>query len=192
MGVRGGSDDALLDAFASGEPTAAASFVRRFQRRVFGVAMAVTRDVQLSEEVAQEAFVRAWRSAGTYDPRRASVTTWLVTITRNAAIDVVRARRTEPLDPSALLALCLASPDVDPGDAAADSADADAVRAAIARLPEEQKRALVLAVFGGRTAKEIGEAEGIPLGTAKTRIRTAVLKLRDMVGQGAGGAGHDV
>jgi RNA polymerase sigma factor (sigma-70 family) len=182
MGVRGNSDDGLLEAFASGDSAAAAAFVRRFQRRVFGVAVTVTGDSQLAEEIAQEAFVRAWRSAATYDVRRGSVTTWMATITRNLAIDALRARRLQPVDPDALVAMCLAAADADPGDAAADADEARSLREAIAELPDGPRRALVLAVFGGRTAKEIGEAEGIPLGTAKTRVRTAVLRLRDTLG----------
>jgi RNA polymerase sigma factor (sigma-70 family) len=177
MGVKS-ADDGLLDGFASGDPAAAAAFVRRFQRRVFGVAITVTGNDQLAEEVAQEAMVRAWRSAATYDPRRGSVTTWLATITRNVAIDTLRARRLTPVDPDALIGMCLAGEGSDPGDAAADADEARLLRAAIRELPDGPRRALVLAVFGGRTAKEISETEGIPLGTAKTRVRTAVLRLR--------------
>jgi RNA polymerase sigma factor (sigma-70 family) len=178
MGVRGTTDDGLLEAFGSGDPAAAAAFVRRFQRRVFGVALTVTGDVQVAEEVAQEALLRAWRAAGAYDPRRGSVTTWLAAITRNLAIDALRVRRLPPVDPDAVMGLCLAAADADPGDAAADADEARSLRAAIAELPDGPRRALVLAVFGGRTAKEISEIEGIPLGTAKTRVRTAVLRLR--------------
>ena len=72
---------------------AGATFVHRFERRVFGLAVSITRDRGLAEEVAQEAFLRAWRAAGSYDPARGSVVTWLLTITRNLAIDAVRARR---------------------------------------------------------------------------------------------------
>jgi RNA polymerase sigma factor (sigma-70 family) len=186
MGVRGSSDDGLLEAFASGDPIAGAAFVRRFQRRVFGVAFTITGDSQVAEEVAQEAMVRAWRSAGAYDPRRGSVTTWLAAITRNLSIDALRSRRLNPVDPDDLVALCLAGADADPGDAAADADEARSLRAAIAELPDGPRRALVLAVFGGRTAKEISETEGIPLGTAKTRVRTAVLRLRSTLGANDG------
>jgi RNA polymerase sigma-70 factor (ECF subfamily) len=180
MGVRGrgDSDDALLDAFASGDPDAAAAFVRRFQHRVFGLALTITGGPQLAEEVAQEAMVRAWRAASTFDVRRGSVTTWLLTITRNVAIDALRSRRPVPVDPDALVAMCVSSDGPDPGDAAADAEEARAVRSLIRELPESQRRALVLAVFGGRTAQEISQSEGIPLGTAKTRVRSAVLRLR--------------
>ncbi|MFM2077988.1 MAG: hypothetical protein RJA49_1878, partial [Actinomycetota bacterium] len=81
------------------ERDAAAVFVRRFQRRVYGLAVTVTGDATLADDIAQLAFERAWRHAGTYDPRRASVTTWLLTITRNLSIDAMRVRRAVPFDP---------------------------------------------------------------------------------------------
>src|SRR6516225_1392432 len=79
-------DDALLGAMAAGDQEAAARFVRRHQRQVYGLAFSVTGDGATAEDVAQEAFTRAWRHAASFDPRRASATTWLLTITRNLAI----------------------------------------------------------------------------------------------------------
>ena len=98
------SDEALLAGLASGEADAAAAFVRRFQARVYGVVITIVRDPGTAEDVAQETFVRAWRHAGTYDPRRGRVATWLLTIARNAAIDAIRVRRVEPLDPDVVAA----------------------------------------------------------------------------------------
>ena len=88
------SDEALLAGLGSGNPDAAAAFVRRFQSRVYGLALTMLRDRSLADDVAQETFVRAWRHAATYDARRGRVPSWLLTIARNLAID--RAR----LDPS--------------------------------------------------------------------------------------------
>lgn len=172
------ADDALLAAMAAGDRDAATAFVRRFQRRVFGLALSVLADPALAEEVAQEAFARAWRHAAVYDPRRATVATWLLTITRNLAIDALRMRRVEPVDPAELLRIPLAAPGGSVEDHAAAGDDAARVRTALAALPAEQRRALVLAAYGGRTAKEISAIEAIPLGTAKTRIRAGLAKLR--------------
>jgi RNA polymerase sigma-70 factor (ECF subfamily) len=179
------SDEALLQGLAVGEPGMDVAFVRRFQRRVFGLALSLVGDPVLSEDVAQEAFLRAWRHAAVFDPRRGSVATWLLAITRNLAIDALRLRRAVPTDPETLLVL---EDDSEGPDRAAVRADAAArLRAAIATLPEEQRRALVLAAFHGRTADEISTSEGIPLGTAKTRIRAGMHKLRAaMVEQGSG------
>ena len=171
------SDEALLAGLAGGDPDAALALVRRYQRRVFGLAFAVLADVGQAEDVAQEAFCRAWRHAGTYDGRRGSVATWLLAITRNLAIDVVRVRRL-PSVPGEALLLQVPSAGRDPAEEAVASDDAARLREALGRLPVEQRRALVLASIGGRTAEEVSVVEGIPLGTAKTRIRTAMGKLR--------------
>ncbi|MGH9032845.1 MAG: RNA polymerase sigma factor [Acidimicrobiia bacterium] len=172
------SDDALLAGLATGDPEAASAFVRRFQRRVFGLALTIVGEARAAEDVAQEAFLRAWRHAGAYDARRGTVVTWLLTITRNLAIDAVRVRRPVTLDPDVILGLDLAGAERLPEELVALRDDADRLAAALARLPAEQRRALVLAGLMGRTAREVSEAEGIPLGTAKTRIRTGLLRLR--------------
>jgi RNA polymerase sigma-70 factor (ECF subfamily) len=172
------SDDALVAGMAAGDADAATALVRRYQRRVFGLAATMVGDRMQAEDVAQEAFVRAWRHAAAFDPRRGSVSTWLLTITRNLAIDTLRVRRSEPLDPTALAAMSGAEPRPGPAEAAMTGSEVDQLRQALAQLPDEQRRAIVLAAIGGRTGQEVSEAEGIPLGTAKTRIRTALLRLR--------------
>jgi DNA-directed RNA polymerase specialized sigma24 family protein len=160
LGALGGSvvqelsDESLLAGLGSGDPDAAAHFVRRFQRRVFGLTLSILRDRAAAEEAAQESLVRAWRHASVYDPRRGSVAAWLLTM------DAQRPHqdRTE-----------------------AQVVDAELVRKPLARLPGDQRRALVLAAFYGFTAREISELDGVPLGTVKTRIRSAMLKLRSQL-----------
>jgi RNA polymerase sigma factor (sigma-70 family) len=166
------SDESLLAGVAAGQRDAAAAFVRRFQARVYGLVITMVRDPGMAEDVAQETFVRAWRHAGTYDARRGRVATWLLTIARNAAIDAIRVRRPEPVDPD-VLATRLERP------VGEDEPPDERVRAAVAELPEDQRRALFMAVYLGRTAREISELEATPLGTIKTRIRTAMLKLHE-------------
>ena len=100
----GTSDEALLAGLANGDREAAAAFVRRFQKRVYGLALGIVGDAGTAEDVAQEAFTRAWRRADGYDARRGRVLTWLLTITRSTAIDVVRLRRAQPMDPELLTA----------------------------------------------------------------------------------------
>jgi RNA polymerase sigma factor (sigma-70 family) len=174
------SDEALVAGLAAGDQGAATAFVRRFQARVFGLAQTMVGNPAVAEEIAQEAFTRAWRHAAAYDARRGRVATWLLSITRNLAIDHLRAKRTEPLDPAAI------------GDAeqalwataarsTAEAGETDELREALGELPGEQRRALLLAALFGYTAREIGAIEDIPLGTAKTRIRSAMQK----VGRGA-------
>ena len=172
-----GSDEALLAGLAAGDPEAATAFVRRFQRRVYGLAVTILRDQAAAEDAAQETFVRAWRHAETYDPRRGRVLTWLLTIARNVAIDTARLRRAEPLDPDEITARIHSHLDGST-NGAADVGERERLRDAMRSLPVEQRRALYLAAYLGRTAQEIGASEGIPLGTAKTRIRAAMLRLR--------------
>jgi RNA polymerase sigma factor (sigma-70 family) len=172
------SDDALVAGMATGDQDAASAFVRRFQRRVYGLARTIVMDERAAEDIAQEAFIRAWRHAGAYDPRRGSVIGWLLTITRNLAIDAVRVRRPLAFDPAALLGLDQISHERQPHELAELSDDTARLRLALARLPEEQSRAIVLSGLLGYTAREVGEMEDIPLGTAKTRIRTALIRLR--------------
>jgi RNA polymerase sigma-70 factor (ECF subfamily) len=171
------SDEALVAGLAAGDADAALVFVRRFQRRVFGAALLIVNDTGRAEDVAQEVFVRAWRHGDTYDARRASVTTWLLTITRNLAIDSLRVERVRPADPSPAVDLGL-DLRAGPAERAEVADDVARVAAAVHELPAEQRRALLLASLHGRTAKEISEIEAIPLGTAKTRIRTALQHVR--------------
>lgn len=170
-------DEALLAALALDDRDAAAVFVRRFQRKVYGLAYVVTGDRTLAEDVAQQAFERAWRHAGSYDPRRGAVLTWLMTITRNVAIDALRVRRPDVTDPTVLLGLLPPASSPDPESAAVDRDALDRIRPVLDALPSEQRRAVLLATVAGRTTTEIGEIEGIPIGTAKTRLRTGLLKL---------------
>ncbi len=138
----------------------------------------MTGDPVWADDIAQDAFVRAWRGAGSFDPARGSVATWLLTITRNAALDALRRRRPEPMSPHAENFLQIITADPLPADVAVFEDEMGTVRAALRRIPREQSRAVVLASLFRLTAPEIAESEGIPLGTAKTRIRSGMLKLR--------------
>ena len=178
MGVWALSDEALLAGLATGDPDAAAGFVRRFQSRVYGLALMILGDSGAAEDVAQETFVRAWRHATTYDPRRGAVASWLLTIARNLALDRARLKGSRPVDPEFVASLL----DRTNGDEALDISsrvgNRERLRELLAGLPPPQRRALVLATYFGHTAKEIGELDGTPVGTVKTRIRDALLKLR--------------
>jgi RNA polymerase sigma factor (sigma-70 family) len=186
------SDEALLAGLGSGDPEAAAAFVNRFQRRVFGMTLSVLRDRQAAEEAAQEVFVRAWRHASTYDPRKGTVAAWLVMIARNVSINMLPSHRPYPVDPEVLLGLQDPGSSQGPGPSqeprpsqGQDSQLApvsEPMRGALMRLPAEQRRALVLAVFYGYTAREISEQDGTAVGTVKTRIRSALMRLRSELG----------
>ena len=171
-------DEALLAAVGLGDAAAAVAFVRRFQRRVYGLALTITLDPVTAEDIAQQAFERAWRHAGTYDARRARVSTWLMTITRNLAIDELRVRRPQPVDPLTVTELVRAVTGDDPATAAEQADDVARLRMALRALPEEQRRAVVLATIGCRTSTEIAALECVPVPTAKHRIQSGLRKLR--------------
>lgn len=171
------TDEALLAGFGAGDEESTLAFVRRFQARVFGVAIAVLGDGHTAEDVAQLTFERAWRHARTYDSRRGSVVSWLNSIARNAAIDASRVRVATPTDAIELLERAGVAGD-SPERAALSGESAVELRGTLAALPHEQARAIVLAGIGGLSASEVASVEGIPLGTAKTRIRMAMMRLR--------------
>lgn len=171
------SDDMLLAGFGAGDAQAAVAFVRRFQSMVFGVAVAVVRDYSLAEDIAQQAFERAWRHAGLYDPRRGSVRTWLTRIVHNLAVDTARVRRPAPVDPQELVPLISAITS-GPERQVLVSEAATQLRDALAALPPEQARAAVMAGIHGLSTQEIADAEHVPVSTAKSRIRAAMAKLQ--------------
>jgi RNA polymerase sigma-70 factor (ECF subfamily) len=173
-------DEALIAGLGSGDPEAAAAFVNRFQQRVFGMTLSILRDRQAAEEAAQEAFLRAWRHASTYDSRKGTVAAWLLMIARNVSINVLPSHRPYPVNPEVLLELQDPGPSQDRDSQLAPVSEP--MREALLRLPEEQRRALVLAVFYGYTAREVSEQDGTPVGTVKTRIRAALMRLRSDLG----------
>ena len=165
---------ALMAGVAAGDEPALHEFIDRFQRRVYGAALAIVRDQALADEVTQDTFMRVWRRAESFDPRRG---------TRHRLADeghpqhrrrrASACRRPTAIDPIDLLAL----QDESPGRRRRQSGDLRRARAA-GTLPVEQARALLMAGCYGYTAGEISDIEQIPLGTAKTRIRLGLGKLR--------------
>jgi RNA polymerase sigma factor (sigma-70 family) len=171
-------DETLLAGLGTGDPDLSIAFVRRFQRIVFGVAMTITSDPAVAEDVSQQTFEQAWRHAQVYDSRRGAVRAWLTTIAHNLAVDVLRARSSAPVDPDDLPAVLTAVTET-PERLAVANDRAAGLRRALRRLPGAQARAVAMAGIYGMTARQIADAEGVPLGTAKTRIRDGMQKLRD-------------
>ncbi len=177
MSVFDAPDDVLVAGLAAGDADAARVFVDRFASRSIGLAYQFLGDRAAAEDVAQEAMLRAWRHAGSFDARRGSASTWLLTIVRNLSIDALRMRRPQPFDPMSLPVAHLAEESPAAEHVAEQHEDVVRVRGALASVPIEQRRALLMA-YAGFTAHEVAAVESIPLGTAKTRIRSGMIKLR--------------
>lgn len=174
------SDETLLAGLGTRDQEIAIAFVRRFQGHVYAVALAMVGDRAAAEDVAQQTFERVWRRSSTFDPGRGTVRTWLTTIARNMARDSLRGRRPAPIDPTDLIRILGPSSD-EPEAASLRNESTSSLRAALRDLPSEQARALVMAGVYRMTAQEVADAEGVPLGTAKTRIRSAMMKVRDLL-----------
>lgn len=170
----------LIEAAGRGESAALVALYDRFAPAMLGLAMRIIRSRSDAEDIVQDAFVRAWREAPSFDRSRGSAATWLATLTRNRAIDVLRARgRKRKYDASLVVESEAHGPSESPEAQVAQSQRAIAVRAAIAQLSPEQRQALELAYFGGLSHSEIAEVLGQPLGTVKTRLLSAAKKLRE-------------
>ena len=153
----------------------------RYSRLVFSMAYRTVGDPGLAEEITQEVFLRVWEKAHTYRPEQAKVLTWIASITRYRAIDILRQRNIRPEGNSADWDEGLVLDNADPSDIEqiVDLRQRQSkVRAALAELPDEQRRAVALAFFYGYSHSQIAEHLQEPLGTIKTRIRSGMQKLR--------------
>lgn len=176
------SDHHLLAAIATGSTEALGELYDAHARVVFGLAKRILAKPEDAEEVVQDVFAQVWRDAKKYEQGRATVAGWLVMLTRTRAIDKLRARKARPdldqaNDPVPILQASL-SKSLTPEALALSSADAARVGAALERLPGEQRKFIDLAYFEGLSQSEIAEETGTPLGTVKTRMRTALQTLR--------------
>lgn len=173
-------DVQLMQRVADGDADALRSLYERYGRIVYSFALRHTRDAGMAEECTQDAFLVLWRRASTFDPARAKLTTWLLTITRNRAIELVRQRSRRP-DPVSEVSLAGSAPD--PSAVAVESDQSQRVAEALAELPPEQREVVSLAYFDGLSHTEIAELIGAPLGTVKGRMRLALSRLRALVDQ---------
>ena len=147
---------------------------------VYGVARRIVAEPSLAEEVAQDAFLALWRRPGAYDPTRGSLMGFLLGVARNKAIDLVRREETHKRAREALAAeFDPAAEDVPRG---IGFEEREEVRSALGALSEVQREAIVLAYFGGRTYREVAVELDIPEGTAKTRLRDGLIRLRELMG----------
>jgi RNA polymerase sigma-70 factor (ECF subfamily) len=170
-------DTELLSRVGQGDENAMERVFRRYSGPVYSVALRVLRDSGQAEDVMQEIFLKLWRNPAVFVQQRGSLGAWLMIVTRNRAIDLLRRRKlTDSVDD-----VVLASP-VNVANEAERNAMMEKVRSILASLPPEQRKSLELAYFEGLTHTEIAGRTGDPLGTVKTRIRQALISLRKAFG----------
>jgi RNA polymerase sigma-70 factor, ECF subfamily len=175
----------LLHRAGRGDEAAFAEFYDATSARAYGLALRVVRNPAHAEEVTQEAYLDAWKSSTRYDSQRGSAAGWLLTIVHRKAVDRVRSveaatardegwnRDTTPVDHDQT------------AETAEASLEAARVRHAVATLTDVQRQAVELTYFGGYTHTEVAALLDVPLGTAKTRIRDGLIRLRDLMGVGS-------
>ena len=179
--VASSTDDADRDVLArvsNGELDALQELYDRYRTMAYSIALRITADASLAEDVVQDAFLGAWRNAARYVEGRGSVKTWLLAIVHHRAIDAIRRRRptTELPDLELPPPAALTEPDVWMEVAA--GIDAELVQRALAELSDVQREAIELAYFGGLTQQEIAAQTDTPLGTVKSRMRLGLLAMR--------------
>lgn len=169
----GSEDTALLSRVGQGDEIAMETVFRRYSGPVYSVALRILHDAGQAEDVMQEIFLQLWRKPAAFVQGRGSLGAWLVVVTRNRAIDLLRRRKlTDSVDD-----VVLTSP-INVADDAERNAMMEKVRGVLANLPQEQRKSLELAYFEGLSHTEIASRTGDPLGTVKTRIRQALITLR--------------
>jgi len=181
---------ALLRAIAQKDEQALARLYDLYSSAIFGCLFQILGRREEAEEILLEVFWQAWQQADRYDPERGALFTWLFAIARSRALDRLRARQRH----AAAVEAAAGAPPADPVGSETPEAAVlfgelrGQVRAALARLPADQREAIELAYYGALTQAEIAARTGIPLGTVKTRVRLGLLRLREMLKDVAGGS----
>jgi RNA polymerase sigma-70 factor (ECF subfamily) len=172
----------LLSRCARGDEQAFAALYDATSRRVHGLVLRVVRDPAQAEEVTQEVYLQAWRTSAAYDEDKGSATSWLMTLAHRRAVDRVRTAEAASRQDTTYHQRTQVVPHDTTAEAAETSIEARRVRTALRELTPVQREALELAFYGGYTHTEVATMLDLPVGTAKTRIRDGLIRLRDAMG----------
>ncbi len=172
----------LLTASASGDQDSFAALYDATAPRVLGLVLRVLRDRAQAEEVTQEVFLQVWRTAGSFDPSRGSALGWLLTLAHRRAVDRVRSVVAQSRRDVAYESQSVTTPFDSTAEIAEGRLEATEVHVALGALTATQRSAVELAFFDGLTHSEVSERLGVPLGTAKTRIRDGLRRMRNELG----------
>ena len=151
---------------------------------MFGLCLRIVKDPSAAEDITLEAYLQVWRTAGSYDPVRGTVSAWLLTVVRSRAIDWLRARKSRRADMEQDLDEVFELQDLRPSPerSSIEAGRRRIIQDAMAELPDEQRRAIELTYFAGLSHSEIALQTGLPIGTVKTSIRLGVIRLRELLG----------
>ena len=174
----------LLRLASRGDESAFAEFYDATSARAFGLAVRVLRDRAQAEEVTQEAYLECWRHSARFDAAKGSAISWLLTIVHRKAVDRVRSAEASGRRDEAYSHKEQTIEHDVTAEAATASLEATRVRSALAHLTLKQRQAVELAFLGGYTHTEVASMLDLPVGTAKTRIRDGLIRLRDTMGVG--------
>jgi len=174
----------LLKLSGRGDEAAFARLYDATSARAYGLAVRVVRDPSQAEEVAQEAFLEIWRTAGRFDPAKGSAVSWILTLVHRKSVDRVRSAEASTRRDTTYHQGTQVVEHDSTAEAAQASMEARRVRQALGSLTEVQRQALELAYFKGYTHTEVAKMLDLPVGTAKTRIRDGLIRLRDTMGVG--------
>jgi RNA polymerase sigma-70 factor (ECF subfamily) len=173
-------DHVLLQALAGRDLSALSELYDRYGRIAYTLAYRILGEPEAAEDVVQDAFLAAWRGAGTFRRERGNARSWLLSIVHHRSVDLLR-RRTA-FRPAPLEAAGDTPDELDTAEEAARNLDGRSVRTALGTLPEAQRRTIELAYFGGYTQSELADLMGVPLGTVKGRMRIGLQKMRRLLG----------
>ena len=178
--VKGGvGDEELLAAVQRQEPQALEALYDQYARLCFSLAYRIVNDYGMAEDIVQDAFLRVWRQAGSYQAGRGSVRNWLLSIVHHRAIDVLRSKGQRPQRDLPLENAEFQAAGTDVWQTVSRLLDRDTVRAALAKVPDTQRETIELAYFGGYTYAEIAAMMHVPLGTVKSRLRLGLERMRE-------------
>lgn len=172
----------LLQRASRGDQQAFAALYDATSARAYGLALRVVRNPALAEEVVQDAYLDAWRTSARFDPERGAAIAWLLTVVHRKAVDRVRSTEAATRRDTTYHRENHVVDHDQTAEAAQSSLEAQRVRGAVATLTEVQREAVELAYFGGYTHREVATLLDVPVGTAKTRIRDGLIRLRDTMG----------
>jgi RNA polymerase sigma-70 factor (ECF subfamily) len=170
-------EQAVRDRLVGGDEAALVEIYDQYASFVYGLALRVIGDPRAAEDVSQDVFVGLWERPAAFDPDRGSLRTWLGTLAHRRAVDYVRREEARRRRAERDAARAVTAPDVE--EMATAMVAAERVRAALDVLPGEQRRAIQLAYFGGKTYRQVAEVLGIPEGTAKSRLRLGLRRIAD-------------